>query len=74
MANGGSVELTFEILDPEADLESLERSRIALQREIRELDIDAQPANLPAGEGAKGDVGLMGTLIVSRRCRLRSPP
>jgi hypothetical protein len=65
MANSGSVELTFEIVDPKADSEYLERSRVALQREIKELDIDVQPATLPAGDGAKGDVGLMGTLIVS---------
>ena len=63
---GGEFALTFEIVDESAEPEDLEAASRSLRRELAEVDdvtIEAQPS-VPIA-GAKGDVTLLGTMMVS---------
>ncbi len=63
---GGDVVVTFEIVDKSAEPEDLEAATRSLRRELAEVDdvtIEA-PQSVPSA-GAKGDVTLLGTMMVS---------
>lgn len=62
----GDLALTFEIVDESAEPEDLETAARSLRRELAEVEdvsIEAQPSTPTAG--AKGDVTLLGTVMVS---------
>ena len=63
---GGQVALTFEIVDEFAEPEDLESASRSLRRELAEVnDVTIEAQQSVPTPGAKGDVTLLGTMMVS---------
>jgi hypothetical protein len=63
---GAEIDFIFEILDESADPEGLERATRSLKRELAEVEsVSTKQPDAPSPAGAKGDVTLLGTMVVS---------
>jgi hypothetical protein len=60
-----ALELSIEIVQ-DLDPEGLDRASRSLRRDLNEIDsVTARPTEQPGGAGAKGDIGLLGTISVT---------
>ena len=63
---GGDVALTFEIVEENAEPEDLDAAARSLRRELAEVgDVTIEAGQSVLSPGAKGDVTLLGTVMVS---------
>lgn len=63
---GDELTLVFEIIEEDAEPETLERAVRGLRRDLIEIDsVSTEQVGGPDQPGAKGDIGLLGTIAVS---------
>ena len=63
---GDELTLVFEIVEEDAPPEELERTVRGLRRDLIEIDsVSTEQVGGPDQPGAKGDIGLLGTIAVS---------
>jgi len=63
---GDELTLVFEIVEEDAAPEELERTVRGLRRDLIEIDsVSTEQVGGPDQPGAKGDIGLLGTIAVS---------
>ena len=63
---GDELTLVFEIVEEDAAPEELERTVRGLRRDLIEIDsVSTEQVSGPDQPGAKGDIGLFGTIAVS---------
>jgi hypothetical protein len=63
---GNELTLVFEIVEEDAEPEALERAMRGLRRDLIEIDsVSTEQVGGPDQPGAKGDIGLLGTIAVS---------
>ena len=63
---GDELTLVFEVVEEDTDPEALERAMRGLRRDLIEIDsVSTEQVGGPDQPGAKGDIGLLGTIAVS---------